>query len=69
MVEAVLVERITADLRFDQHAAHMSTIFGGSPEWPTLAERLEQFRQILNEPAAVLDPEESELRDALGLRR
>lgn len=68
VVEALLIERVMGDVRSDQHAAQMSAMLGGSPEWPTVADRLEQFRQILNAEPVEVDPEDQELREALGLR-
>ena len=55
-------------VRADQQAAQVAVLAGGDVEWPTLEERLEEFEaELVAEPVA-LDPEELELRSALGLR-
>lgn len=68
VVHALLVARIEADVRQAQQAAQMSAIFGGEPEWPSLDDRLTEFEELLTTEPAPVDPEERELREALGLR-
>lgn len=69
IVHALWVERIEVDVRAAQHAAVMSSMFGGKPEWPSLDDRLAEFEALLVSAPKMIDPVDLELRDALGLRR
>lgn len=62
------VDRVIGDFRTVQQGQQMSAMFGGKPEWTTLAERLDEFETALAAEPPRLDPEEEELREALGLR-
>lgn len=69
MVHALWIERISADVRTEQQAALLAQAVGAQVEWPSLADRLEAFEDSLEAEPTYVDPEELELRDALGLRR
>lgn len=69
MVHALWVDRIVADVRADQQAAQIAQVMGARPEWPSLEDRLTRFEDALTAEPTQLDPEDQELRDALGLRR
>lgn len=57
------------DFRTEQQALATAALLGSKvSEWPTLAERLERFDAALAAEPPRLDPEEQELRQALGLR-
>ncbi len=51
-----------------QRAAQLGSLFGGNPEWPTLDGRIDEFTAALNAEPVQGNPEELELRHALGLR-
>jgi len=68
VVHAVWVERITADVRTMQQVAGFGLVMGGKPEWPDLDGQLDAFEEWLTSEPERLDPQDLELRQALGLR-
>lgn len=69
VVHAVLVERVVNAVHADQQAAMLARLSGSDIEWPTLDARLAELDADLVAEPISLDPQELELRDALGLRR
>ena len=60
--------RIEADVRAGQQSALLASVMGAAPEWPELDDQLEMFEAWLTAEPKTVDPEELELRQALGLR-
>lgn len=56
------------DFRAEQLGLVVAASMGAKPTWTTLAERLEKFEAALAQEPPRLDPEEQELRMALGLK-
>lgn len=70
LVHALWVERIIEDTRSAQLSVRLARMWGAKgTEWPSLGDQIERFEGwLLSEPKE-LDPDETELRAALGLRR
>ena len=68
VVHALWVGRIEADVRVAQQTAALISAMGGEPEWPSLDEQVEAFEAWLVSVPELLDKENLELRQALGLR-
>lgn len=69
IAHALWVDRVIGDFRTEQQALATAALLGSKVEsWPTLAERLERFEAALAAEPPRVDPEDQELRKALGLR-
>lgn len=65
----MLVGQIETQVRNDQLAAVLARASGAEVEWPTIGEKLAELDRLLTAEPEHLDPDDVELRAALGLRR
>jgi len=56
------------DVRTAQQGAQFASLLGAKPAWPSLTDELVLLDEALAAEPVVLNPEERELRAALGLR-
>lgn len=68
MVYALIVERIVSDVQSVRQAVLVSRVFGGKADPPSVDEQVEAFEASLIAEPRRFDPEDLELREALGLR-
>lgn len=68
MVHATLVERIITDVHAARQAVFLAQALGAKAEAPTIDEAVDAFEAHLCGEPKTLDPDELDLREALGLR-
>ena len=65
---ALWVDRVVGDFRAEQLGLIVGLCLGAKGELPILDKRLADFDEALAKEPPRLDPEQAELRQALGLR-